>query len=185
MFQKMAAWFENLILTWLTPLECPGPVWKWLFKIPLLFNRLGLDWTFGGRMPVLLLTTTGRKTGKLRLTPLEYLYEPELEAYRVTAGWGGKTDWYRNARTDPHVQVKLGRRSFAAIAEPVAQEEVAQFLIEATRLNPGALKIWQRWTPEPLDGSPEGLLRAAKYFPSLRLKPVKDGVQWDIPTKIA
>jgi deazaflavin-dependent oxidoreductase (nitroreductase family) len=171
MVKKLALWFEDVIMTRLTPLNSPGPVLKWLFKAPLLFNRLGLDWTFGGKLPVLLLQTTGRKTGRLRLTPVEYFYEPEHGAYRVMAGWGGKTDWYRNARANPQVQVKLGRRSFAATAEVVPQEEVAQFLIEATRLNPASLKIWQRWSPETLDGSPEGFQQAAQYFPSLRLKP--------------
>ena len=177
MFRKIAIWLEDVIMTRLTPLDSPGPMWKWLFKAPLLFDRLGWDWTFGGRMPVLLLQTRGRKTGKLRLTALEYTYEPEQGAFRVMAGWGGKTDWYRNARSNPRVQVSVGKRKFLAIAEPVAQEEVAALLTEAVHNNPGTLKVWQRWSPEILDGSPESFYQAAQYFPTLRLKLVEDRIK--------
>lgn len=172
MFQNLYPWIENTIMTQLVPLDSPGPVFKWIFKLPILMYRLGLSWSLGGR--ILLLTTIGRKTGKRRLTALEYSYEAKSDTYQVMAGWGGKTDWYRNARANPRVHVQVGRRGFEAIAEPVLEEEVAQTLIEITRINPGAVKMWSRWSELEVDGSEGSLRAAAKYFPMLRLKPNRD-----------
>ena len=89
------------------------------------------------------------------------------------AGWGGQTDWLRNARACPQVQVKVGRRTFTAQAEPLADDEVAGLLADITRQNPSAIRMWERWAG-PMDGSMENYLRAAPRFPSLRLKPEKD-----------
>ena len=167
--QRFALRAEELIMTRLVPHDNPGPVFRWLFKIPILFYRIGLP-LFGDF--ILLLTTTGRKTGKVRRTPLEYRVEPESGCFIVMAGWGGKTDWYRNARVQPRVRVQAGRRKFEAMAEPLSEEEVTDWLIQVVRLNPASLKIWSRWAGEPLDGCEEGLRRAAKFFPSLRLRQV-------------
>ena len=61
------------------------------------------------------------------------------------AGWGSKTDWYRNACTNPQAQIQIGRRKFDARAEIIPREEVAQILGEIIILNPRAVKMFQRW----------------------------------------
>jgi len=168
-FLRMVLRIEEFIMTRLVPMDGPGPVFRWVFKTPVFFYRIGLP-LFSGF--VLLLTTTGRKTGKARQTPLEYRIEPETGGYIVMAGWGGKTDWYRNARANPQVQVQVGRLRFRAVAEPLPEEDVSAWLIHVAKVNPRALRMFSRWAREPLDGSETGLRRAAKHFPSLRLRPV-------------
>src|SRR3990172_3110572 len=103
--ERIYNWIETIIMD-LVPKKNVGPVFKWLFKIPILQYKLGLGWMIGRY--VLLLTTTGRKTGKPRHTPLEYVYDHEHDRYRVAAGWGGNTDWYHNLRADLHVTVHAG-----------------------------------------------------------------------------
>lgn len=169
-YYRLVAWIEPLILTRLVGQTAPGPLFRWIFKLPTLWYHFGLGGLIGGH--ILLLTTTGRKTGRRRHTPLEYHYDPQSDCYSVTAGWGGRTDWYLNARANPRVEVAVGRRKFAALAEPVPVEEVAAQMQKITRLNPRMLAAWQRWSPEMIDGSPESFLRAAVYFPSLRLRRV-------------
>ncbi len=168
--QRVSLWIENTILTDLTPLDGPGPIFRWVFKYPIGVYRLGLGRFIGDK--VLLLTTTGRKTGKRRVTPMEYSYDPASDTYRVMAGWGGHTDWYRNARTNPQVHVQVGTRSVDAVAEPMSEDEVGQLLADITRLNPGSQKIWSRWAGHQVDGSEASLREAARYFPSFRLRPV-------------
>jgi deazaflavin-dependent oxidoreductase (nitroreductase family) len=168
--QRVSLWIENVILTYLTPLDSPGPIFRWLFKFPIGVYRLGLGRFVGDK--VLLLTTTGRKTGRRRLTPMEYNYDPASDTYRVIAGWGGHTDWYRNARANPQVHVQVGTRHVDAVAEPLSDEEVTQMLVVIVGQNPGSLKMWARWAGHPLDGSEASLREAAPYFPSLRLRPV-------------
>ena len=151
--------------------ESPGPFFKWLFKMPILQYKLGMGWMIGKH--VLLLTTTGRKSGEPRFTPLEYLYDKENDAYRIAAGWGGKTDWYRNLCKNPNVSVQVGSRKFNAIAEPASDEEVAKYMMHVSQRYPRMDRVWNRWSDKPLDGTFESYVHAAKFFPSVWLRPVK------------
>jgi deazaflavin-dependent oxidoreductase (nitroreductase family) len=171
--ERLSVWMEVEILSRLTPRDRPGTFFKWLFKVPILFYKLDLGWMPGRRF--LLLTTTGRKTGRLHSTPLEFIHKAEEDAYRVSPGWGANTDWYKNLLHDPHVMVQVGRRKFAAMAESAPDEESAQFMKSASRRHPSMDRIWNRWTDKPLDGSWESYLHAAKFFPSVWLKPLMNG----------
>lgn len=92
---------------------------------PRLAYALGLG-PLIGRL-VLLLTTTGRKSGKARVTPLQY--EQIDVVYYVAAAFGPKTDWVRNLQADPRAQVRVLRRQFCARAElMVDPERIAQYL---------------------------------------------------------
>ena len=148
----------------------PGSVFKWLFKIPILQYKLGMGWMIGKY--ILLLTTTGRKSGRLRQTPLEYLYDEEQDRYRIMAGWGGNTDWYRNVVKNPNVKVQVGRRKFDAVAEKATDEEVAKYMMYVSERHPRMDKVWNRWSDNPLDGTFESYVHAAKFFPSVWLKPI-------------
>ena len=173
--EKAYAWMETTILNRLTPKKEVGPVFKWIFKIPVLQYKLGLGWVT--EKQVLLLTTVGRKTGKLRHTPLEY--EAVEDRYRIAAGWGGNTDWYRNLRANPHVVVQIGRRKFAALAVQASDQEVAEYMQRASQRHPRMDEVWNRWSDRPLDGTFESYLYAARFFPSVWLTRVETpGPEW-------
>lgn len=161
---------ETLIMD-LVPQKEVGPVFKWIFKIPILQYKLGLGWMIGRY--ILLLTTTGRKSGQSRQTPLEYIYDPEGDRYRVTAGWGGNTDWYRNLRANLHATVQVGHRKFDALAELASDEEVARHMMRVSMHHPRMNRVWNRWSDKPVDGNFESYLYAAQYFPSVWLNPVQ------------
>jgi hypothetical protein len=65
-FECLLVHIEDFIMTRLVPPDNPGMVFKWLFKLPAFFYRVGLP-LFGNF--ILLLTTAGRKSGKLRYQP--------------------------------------------------------------------------------------------------------------------
>jgi deazaflavin-dependent oxidoreductase (nitroreductase family) len=160
---------EDIIMTRLVPKDRPGFLFKWLFKIPIFFYKIGLP-VFGKY--ILLLTTTGRKSGKKRHTPLEYRLEKSTGNIVIMAGWGGHTDWRRNLDANPRVLVQAGWKKFEAVAEPLSEEDVVSWLAETIRVNPKSAAIWSRWAGEPVSlESPGSLSRAAKYFPSYRLRP--------------
>ena len=171
-FERLLVRVEGFIMTRLAPLDKPGRVLKWLFKVPAFFYKIGLP-LFGNF--ILLLTTTGRKSGRLRHTPLEYRREHGTGHIIIMAGWGGNTDWRRNIQANPGVCVQVGWHKFEALAEPLSETEVAAWLAEAMRLNPMSARIWSRWAGEPVSAdAPDSLLRAAKFFPSFRLKPLNE-----------
>lgn len=76
---------------------------------------------------VLLLTTTGRKSGLPRITPLQY--EEIDNVYYVGAARGKEADWVRNILANPEVSFQIGEQHIAAIARPItAPAEIADFL---------------------------------------------------------
>jgi deazaflavin-dependent oxidoreductase (nitroreductase family) len=87
--------------------------------------RLGLGkwlnaWpSVGGR--IMVITHTGRKTGKKRRTPVNYnVVEGEIYC---TAGFGSKSDWYRNVMADPRIEVWLSGGWWAGTAEDASDHE--------------------------------------------------------------
>jgi deazaflavin-dependent oxidoreductase (nitroreductase family) len=167
--ERIYNWTETLIMD-IVPKEHVGPVFKWIFKLPILQYKLGLGWMIGRY--ILLLSTAGRKTGQPRHTPLEYIYDREGDRYRVAVGWGGNTDWYCNLLENPHVTVQVGRRRFSALAEPAPDEEVARYMMEVSQRHSRMDRIWNLWSDRPVDGSFESYVYAARFFPSMWLKPL-------------
>ncbi len=98
-----------------------------------LFSRIHLfayrhtGGAIGGRVfgnPVLLLTTTGRLTGKQRTTPLVYLADGD--AMILIAGAAGAVKhptWWLNLKARPEAQVQLGRRTLRVRAIEATEEE--------------------------------------------------------------
>jgi deazaflavin-dependent oxidoreductase (nitroreductase family) len=100
---------------------------------------------------VLLLTTTGRKTGLKRVTPLQF---SELDGnYYVASSRGQRADWFRNIQANPHVEVWVERRHFEALAEPVTDPLVIadylQGLLERHPRMGGAMMRLHHLPPHP------------------------------------
>ena len=168
--EKIYNSIETFLMDKLVMQDSPGPFLKWWFKLPILQYKLGMGWTIGKY--ILLLTTLGRRSGKPRYTPLEYIHDKENDRYRISAGWGGHTDWYRNLLKNPNVKVQVGRRKFNAIAERVCDEDVAKFMMYVSGRHARMDRVWNRWSDQPVDGTFESYVHAAKLFPSFWLKPV-------------
>jgi deazaflavin-dependent oxidoreductase (nitroreductase family) len=78
---------------------------------------------FNGK-DALLLTTRGRRTGKLRRTALYYGRDGERYVLVATAVCGGgDPSWYRNLLRNPAVVVQVRSEIFAAIARPASASE--------------------------------------------------------------
>lgn len=76
-----------------------------------------------GKLPCLLLTTTGRKSGKKRTLPL--LYGKDDGDFVIIASKGGAPNhpaWYLNLRDNPQVEVQVAADSFRARAETIEGE---------------------------------------------------------------
>ena len=72
-----------------------------------------------GNFPCLLLTTTGRKSGEARSTPL--IYGRDGDDYVVIGSQGGRPEhpsWYLNLLQTSRVQVQVKAEIFAATAVP-------------------------------------------------------------------
>jgi deazaflavin-dependent oxidoreductase (nitroreductase family) len=77
-------------------------------------GAVGHEWS---GVHTLLLTTTGRKSGQSRISPM--IYGQDGDRYVVIASQGGMPthpNWYLNLSADPAVQVQVGAARFAAHA---------------------------------------------------------------------
>ena len=81
----------------------------------------------GGRWEgrdLLLLTTTGRKSGRKHTTPMVYTRDGErLLVYASKAGAPAHPDWYLNLVADPRVVVEAGGDRYDATATPLEGEQ--------------------------------------------------------------
>lgn len=81
----------------------------------------GHDWN---GTTTLILTTTGRTTGKRRSTPL--IYQKYGADYLVVASKSGADEpplWYRNLQADPEVEVQVKGERFTAHARTATDGE--------------------------------------------------------------
>lgn len=84
----------------------------------------GTEGTVLRGLPVIVLTTKGAKSGKLRKTPLMRVEHDG--AYAAVASLGGAPKhpvWYFNVKADPHVEVRDATEAFDATAREVEGEE--------------------------------------------------------------
>jgi deazaflavin-dependent oxidoreductase (nitroreductase family) len=74
--------------------------------------------------PMMLLTTTGAKSGQPRIAPL--VYTSDGDRIVIIASKGGAPthpDWYHNIAANPEVTVEVGAEKFPARAEIAAEPE--------------------------------------------------------------
>ncbi len=87
-----------------------------LLRAPLHLYKLGwgpaLNW-----LPLLILTTRGRKSGLARHVVVEY--RRHGSKYYIVSGWGADTDWYRNVQQDNRVTIQHGEHVVDARAQLV------------------------------------------------------------------
>jgi deazaflavin-dependent oxidoreductase (nitroreductase family) len=104
----------------------------------LLLWRLGLGRAMAGprRGFVMVLVTTGRKTGQRRPVPLNFAEDPGV--VYCLAGFGKRTHWLINLLADPHCEVWLpdGRR-LTGTAEIVTDESERIELIRRLLIRAG------------------------------------------------
>lgn len=91
----------------------------------------------GGRLnraPILLLTTTGRKSGEPRTAPVLYLRrDDDLVVIGSNAGNAKTPAWSLNLQANPEAEVQIGRRSRpvrARVAEGAEHDELWQAMNE-------------------------------------------------------
>ena len=107
------------------------------------------DGKVGGQFadtPLLLLHTTGAKSGLPRLNPVAYVADRERLVVMASKG-GSPTnpDWYYNIVANPEVSVEVGTDQFQARATTAAEPERTRLYEKMAAVNPGFAE-YQRQT---------------------------------------
>ena len=105
----------------------PGTLLRIALRAPNALYRLHLDRLLGHRF--LQLTHKGRRTGAPHKTVLEVVGRHRTTgAHYVAAGWGKKSDWYRNILAYPEVGVRVAGHTFDATARTLDGAEALRVL---------------------------------------------------------
>jgi deazaflavin-dependent oxidoreductase (nitroreductase family) len=116
---------------------------------------------------IMVLTTTGRKTGLRRRTPVNFAMG-DGEVYCLS-GFGRRSDWYRNIVADPAVDVWMGGEGWRGEAEVMTDPEewlpVYRRILARSGFADG-LFTKVRWS----DLNDEDLLRMGSAAPAVRIR---------------
>jgi deazaflavin-dependent oxidoreductase (nitroreductase family) len=109
------------------------------FRLPIFLYHLKLGWLLGKRF--LMLTTIGRKSGRLHRTVIEVVFHDRHSgAYTIASGWGSRSDWYKNLKINPRVAVVVGLREFTATAQQLESDEAEKLLLNYAQSHPLAFR---------------------------------------------
>jgi deazaflavin-dependent oxidoreductase (nitroreductase family) len=112
--------------------------WAWVGHVHRAIF-LATNGRIGGRLPgldVLLLTTTGRKTGLERTLPMPYFRD--ADDYIIVGSNGGQDRdpaWWLNLQAEPSARVRIGQREQSVRARLARPEERERLWPRLTREN--------------------------------------------------
>jgi F420H(2)-dependent quinone reductase len=103
---------------------------KWIFRQFIRFQVYVYRRSGGKRlghirgMPVLLLTTVGRKTGKTRVTPVVYIRDGNKYVI-IAANAGAKRNpgWFANLRANPQTTIEVDDTTLTVNSHKATKEE--------------------------------------------------------------
>lgn len=139
---------------------------KWMLRLQVfLLRRRLFPWL---SKQCLVITTTGRKSGRQFSVPIGYARDGE--SY-LTFNAGGKANWYQNALANPRVALVIDGHAVAAQAEPVpvdTPEQLGSVLDVYRRERPGLIEDFFSVAP---DTPVEALMEIGKYVVFMRFRP--------------
>jgi deazaflavin-dependent oxidoreductase (nitroreductase family) len=145
---------------------------EFIWRVTRVMNRRvrSLLRSGGGPAGVVLLTTTGRKSGLLRETPLQH--EVVGGVIYVAAARGPEADWFQNLVADSHVTVQTKAGRFDALAEPIRDPaRIADFLEVRLERHPRMIRAMLLLHGMPLRPRREHLEQLAGQLALVALHP--------------
>ncbi|MBV8930384.1 MAG: nitroreductase family deazaflavin-dependent oxidoreductase [Mycobacteriaceae bacterium] len=122
---------------------------KWMSRINTFLYRRGGGEGLGGtvqNIPVALLTTTGRKSGQPRVSPLYFLRDGDCVVVAASKGGSAKNPmWYLNLKANPTVQVQIKKEVLDLKARDATDEERAKYWAQLVDMYP-TYADYQSWT---------------------------------------
>jgi len=120
---------------------------------------------------ILLLITAGRKSGRKRVTPVQY---EEIDGlYYVAAARGQKAAWFRSIQVNPMVEVRVKAHSFSAKADAVKDPfRIADFLEHRLQIHPYMIGMMMEMHNLPFRPNQDQLVDLAKSLAMVIIHPV-------------
>ncbi len=113
-------------------------------------GRVGKNWRIGAGfrkpVPICLLITTGRKSGRPRTVPLCYLADgTDIVLVASQGGLPSNPQWYFNVKANPAVQIEIGKQRTDYTARVASADERSRFWPKLVELY-ADFDSYQSWT---------------------------------------
>lgn len=119
----------------------PGRLALALMRVPRPLYRRGWGWMLGHTF--LLIAHQGRKTRKRRETvAMSLKYEPATREAVVFSAWGPNTEWIRNLRAHPALQIQIGRETYLPEQRFLSEDESVAVVAEFRRRHPWRVRLF-------------------------------------------
>ncbi|RVW02390.1 nitroreductase family deazaflavin-dependent oxidoreductase [Rhodococcus spongiicola] len=163
----------------ITSRPAPPTGWKRRFlRMPITLYRWHLGWLLGHRF--LLLEHVGRRSGQTRQVVLELVNHDEVgrgtgapDGYVVAAGFGTKSDWFRNLEAHSRGRVQVGRRRATVEAEFLDSDAGGDLMAHYGRVHPKLAVRLCATIGFEVDGSEADYREAGRKIRFVRLRPVR------------
>jgi deazaflavin-dependent oxidoreductase (nitroreductase family) len=141
------------------------------FMVPIM--RLGFGPLFGNPFTgyIMVLKAVGRKSGKIRFAPVNYAIH-QGNVYCISGG-RESSDWYRNVRATPEIEVILPGGAIFGRAEVVTEVDERRTVIRQILQNAGFAGFFEGYNPFTI--TDDELLQKSADLPVLRIRPLGIG----------
>ena len=142
-----------------------SPIAKMAFKVQIFLLRR--NWMGPAGNIIMVITTTGRKSGKKFTTPIGYQRDGDIVlAFNV----GGTSNWYKNVAQNPLVTLEIKKKTYQMRAAYVTHsDEIAHILEIYKKEQTSALT---RFFGVAADASGDDLMKASEKVKFVRFYPV-------------
>lgn len=119
----------------------PGRIALWFMRLPQPLYHCGLGGLLGHTF--LLITHQGRKTGLRRETvAMALTHDPVTREAIVCSAWGPNTEWLRNLRAHPALQIQIGPETYVPEQRFLSEDEAVAVAIEFRERHPHRLRLF-------------------------------------------
>jgi deazaflavin-dependent oxidoreductase (nitroreductase family) len=128
--------------------EYEASPWEWVSEQVATYERTGgreANTLADTGLPIIIVTTRGNKSGKVRKTPL--MRVEHNGAYALIASMGGAPKnpvWYYNIKADPNVQIQDGPEPFDATVRELDGDERVEWWKRAVAAYPPYAEYQER-----------------------------------------
>lgn len=145
----------------------PAGLFKTILHAPVWIFRARLGFLFGKR--IVMLEHQGRRSGKLRQTPLEVV-QHDRDRFVLCSGTGPNADWYRNLKANPAVALWVGARRHEVGQRFLDASEAATTFARYERAHPKAAARLTNLMGVSHDGTHEGRMEMVAAIPMVELR---------------
>ena len=145
----------------------PTGLFKQVLHAPVWVFRARLGFLFGKR--IVMLEHIGRRSGKLRQTPLEVVHR-DGDSYFLCSGTGPDADWYRNIKSNPAVGLWVGAARYEAEQRFLDDSEAATLFAGYEREHPRAAVRLMQLMGVSHDGTHESRAAMMAQIPMVEIR---------------